>query len=58
LYDVMSESNYRCLINTSFNTHGTPILFTVEDAINDFHKQRLLDNDDRLRLVIYEPKQY
>lgn len=41
-----------CLINTSFNTHGRPILFSVEDAIEDFRKQRKGDFAERLMLVI------
>ena len=33
-----------CLINTSFNTHGTPILYSLGQCIFDFQKQNA--NDD------------
>ncbi len=41
-----------CLINTSFNTHGRPILFSIESAIQDFRKQKLEDIENKLVLVI------
>lgn len=40
------------IINTSFNTHGNPILYSVDDCIADFLKQRANDNLDRTYLVI------
>lgn len=50
--EILQRVNPTCLINTSFNTHGRPILFSVEDAIEDFRKQKKLDVDNRLMLVI------
>jgi predicted NodU family carbamoyl transferase len=41
-----------CLINTSFNTHGTPILYSFRDAIEDFRKQKKNDPDSLLTLII------
>lgn len=52
IVSILKNVNSDCLINTSFNTHGTPILFNVSDAIRDFEKQRKLDNENRLTLVI------
>lgn len=40
------------IINTSFNTHGRPILFSVDDCIEDFMKQRERDSNDRTYLII------
>lgn len=53
IYKILSAvEKYICLINTSFNTHGRPILYSFESAIKDFRKQKLKDKDDRLILVI------
>ena len=41
-----------CLINTSFNTHGRPILYSFESAIEDFRKQKRKDSEQRLILLI------
>lgn len=41
-----------CLINTSFNTHGRPILYAFESAIEDFRKQKRKDSEQRLILLI------
>lgn len=40
------------LINTSFNTHGTPILYNSYDAVRDFRLQRKNDFKDRNYLII------
>lgn len=50
--NILTESDSHCLINTSFNTHGSPILFSLQDALDDFRKQRERDSEDRLVLVI------
>lgn len=49
---ILDECSSLCLINTSFNTHGTPILFSVHDAVRDFKKQRILDHEDKSVLII------
>lgn len=49
---ILDKANSMCLINTSFNTHGTPILFSVYDAVWDFTKQRALDYERLAHLVI------
>lgn len=50
--DRLSDIGVVSLINTSFNTHGTPILFSFEDAIIDFRKQKQLDDENRLTLIM------
>ena len=50
--EILSSIDELWLINTSFNTHGTPILFSYEDAIKDFRKQKELDVDNRMVLVM------
>ena len=50
--EVLSRSKERCLINTSFNTHGHPILFSTEQAIRDFWQQKTRDNGFRAHLII------
>jgi carbamoyltransferase len=52
IMSILDIVQSHCLINTSFNTHGNPILYTVDDAIEDFRKQRLNDSEDRLILII------
>jgi carbamoyltransferase len=44
--------NFGALINTSFNTHGTPILYSIDDAIEDFKKQQKNDSEEKLILII------
>lgn len=46
------DHTHSCLINTSFNTHGTPILYSFRDAISDFRKQKLNDTEKRIILII------
>jgi carbamoyltransferase len=53
---ILDSVNSMCLINTSFNTHGRPILYTFADAINDFRKQKVNDDNNRLALVILNAK--
>lgn len=49
LYDLVDY--YYILINTSFNIHGTPIVYDVND-INKAHKyQKSLDHLDQIRTV-------
>lgn len=52
IHRILSNVNVPCLINTSFNTHGTPILYSFSDAIHDFRKQKLNDPDARLTLIL------
>lgn len=54
LVNVRAEKGMSCLINTSFNTHGTPILYSLNDCISDFKKQREKDFEDRIYLVVLE----
>lgn len=49
---ILGGCDYPCLINTSFNTHGTPILYDSQDAFDDFNKQKINDVDNRNYLVI------
>ena len=35
----MDDRGVKCLINTSYNIHGSPIVYTQEDAIKDFQFQ-------------------
>ena len=49
---ILENVKSQCLINTSFNTHGTPILYSVENCIEDFKKQRVLDYENRTYLII------
>lgn len=53
MYDVLDNTDCTCLINTSFNTHGTPILYSLNDVLQDFHKQKFLDNENRLKLLVF-----
>lgn len=50
--EILNKTFDMLLINTSFNTHGRPILFSIDDAIEDFRKQKERDSEDRLILVI------
>lgn len=51
---ILGNLSYQhgCIINTSFNTHGTPILYSFRDAIEDFRKQKKNDPDSRLILIM------
>lgn len=53
---ILNNVDSLCLINTSFNTHGTPILYSVSDATRDFRKQSFLDDESRNKLVILHDK--
>lgn len=48
---ILDEVHSLCLINTSFNTHGTPILYNEFDCIDDFMKQSRKDVEDRTYLL-------
>lgn len=54
IYGILTNVNtdHKCLINTSFNTHGTPILYSFSDAIEDFRKQKINDSEGRLILIL------
>ena len=55
MFDIVKEFD-GILINTSFNTHGTPILFNSNDIITDFFKQKEMDGNKRIVLVIFDEK--
>ena len=53
ILDEMDKIDVKALVNTSLNFHGKPILFSVEDGINDLTMQ--LENSDqseRLHLLV------
>jgi len=53
VYKILKKSNSLALVNTSYNIHGKPIVFTVEDAISDFEYQmKHSDDKNRLHLLI------
>lgn len=53
LENVEEKTGYKALVNTSFNTHGMPIVYSSEDAIHDYKEQLKNKNDDRkLSLII------
>ncbi|MFH1547426.1 MAG: carbamoyltransferase C-terminal domain-containing protein, partial [bacterium] len=63
IYDVLdrleSKTRVKAIINTSFNVHGRPIVFSVEDAVDDhkYQREQLRSSDiskDMLSLVILE----
>ena len=49
---IVINSPMLCLINTSFNTHGNPILYSLTQILYDFQNQYKLDYDNRVKLVI------
>ncbi len=49
---ILYKMKHMCIINTSFNTHGRPIVYSITDAIEDFIRQRGLDKDNRVYLVV------
>jgi len=49
---IVINSPMLCLINTSFNTHGNPILYNLTQILDDFEKQAKLDFNNRVKLVI------
>jgi carbamoyltransferase len=51
---ILNRVSSLCLINTSFNTHGTPILYSVDDCIRDFKKQCEHDKGRRNHLIFLE----
>lgn len=51
MQSLLAEIKGGILINTSFNTHGTPILYSTEDCVRDFSKQREKDYDNLMYLV-------
>lgn len=52
IFKILSKTKTKCLINTSFNTHGNPILFSLSQVLKDFEKQQKEDTDERLLLVV------
>lgn len=53
IYHILSKINDKALVNTSLNYHGKPIVFSVNDAIEDFTKQQNnSENPERLYLLI------
>lgn len=51
---ILQRVNSLCLINTSFNTHGTPILYSLDNCLVDFFKQKESDNKNINHLVILD----
>lgn len=49
---ILHKIDGGCLINTSFNTHGSVIPMTVKDAIEEYSKQRKNDYQFKTILVI------
>lgn len=49
LYDVVN--NFGVLINTSFNTHGTPIVYDENDINKAHREQRKLDSKNRIKTI-------
>lgn len=52
LEEVESATDMKCLVNTSFNVHGNPIVFSVKDIIDNFNFQ-LENAADCTRLALY-----
>lgn len=52
LYDVVNK--YDILINTSFNTHGTPIVYDEYDINKAHREQRKLDFDNRIKTIFIQ----
>lgn len=50
---ILQRTKALALINTSFNTHGTPILYSLEDGMRDFAKQRERDVEGRNQFFTY-----
>lgn len=52
--NILNHVCSECLINTSFNVHGNPILYTLNSVLVDFKRQCKLDHDNKNYLIIYE----
>lgn len=52
MYSILVKVSSECLINTSFNLHGTPIIDSFQQGIHDFSIQRESDVANRLMLII------
>lgn len=48
--------DYGMLINTSFNTHGQPIVYSTDQIINAHNFQLKRDSDERMHTVIIREK--
>jgi len=46
--DILREVKSKMLINTSYNVHGNPIVFSVKDAVDDFNYQVNSANDKNI----------
>jgi len=53
---ILENVNSLCVINTSFNTHGNPIVCSSVDAVIDFRKQKLKDVEQKTYLLILDDK--
>lgn len=49
---IMDIIGQNVLINTSYNIHGKPIVYSSEDAMNDFNYQKTNDDQDKVVLVM------
>lgn len=56
IMDILCRVESECLVNTSFNTHGNPILFTLDQCIDDFKKQLVNDTEEINWLIVYDEK--
>lgn len=53
---ILEATPNQILINTSYNTHGTPILYSLSMVVEDFKKQKHQDSHGRVHLVILSDK--
>lgn len=47
IYSVLKKLDIKALINTSFNVHGKPVVFSIDQALDDFNfqlKQKEINN--------------
>ncbi len=53
IYDIIIGTTSEMLINTSFNTHGEPIVFSLEDIINSHIQQKKRDEFNRIKTIVF-----
>lgn len=55
LWEVEDKTGYGALINTSFNYHGEPIVYSLQDAFNTFNKQLTNAKEEKpINLVVIQ----
>jgi len=59
IYDMLREveniTDYRCIVNTSFNAHGQPIVFDTADIIRNFkyqYENSEIGNEPKLYILL------